>query len=103
MSIRLQHPRHREDELLPTGVFDVQAAAARAGQRVNAGAAVVLRRDHPGFDVASELQAMEGGVERTLAGVQPVAGDLADAVADAPAVIRPKRQDLENQQVERAL
>jgi len=46
---------------------------------------------------------MEGGVERTLAGVQPVAGDLADAVADAPAVIRPKRQDLENQQVERAL
>src|SRR6185312_1768370 len=53
---------------------------ARHGSACRRGAAVVLRRDHLGFKVASELETMERWVERALAGLQPVAGDLADAV-----------------------
>lgn len=46
---------------------------------------------------------MECGVQRALARVEAFAGDLSNAVRDAPPVVRAERQNLQNQQVERPL
>src|SRR5688500_8971782 len=46
---------------------------------------------------------MEGRVKRALARVQPLARNLSNTVGDAPAVIGAEGEDLQNQQVERAL
>ncbi len=46
---------------------------------------------------------MECGIQGTLADAKCIPGYVADALLDAPAVIRAKGERLENQQVEGAL
>jgi hypothetical protein len=99
----LQNPFDRKCELFPTGGFVGQTATARSRQRVDAGAAVVLRRRHLRRDVAAKFEPMESRIQRALARLQPLARDLSNTVGDAPAVIGAQGQNLENQQIERAL
>ena len=49
------------------------------------------------------FEAVQRRIERTLVDAQDVVGDLLDVLRDAPPVLRPESQRLENQQVERAL
>src|SRR5688572_21886738 len=86
-SFSVQNPSHREGKVLPTGTFHLQTPAAATRQLVDASAAVILRRLHLRLDISPHLQAMEGRIERPLAGVQPFARNLANAIRDAPAVI----------------
>ena len=46
---------------------------------------------------------MERRVERALGDLQRVARDLANPLGDGPAVQRPERERLEDQEIERAL
>src|SRR6266487_155267 len=90
----VQNSSDREHELLPAGVFRFETPAPGARQRVHPGAPVVLRRHHLGLDIAPQLETMEGGIERPLARVQPLARSLSNAIGDPPAVIGAERQDL---------
>ena len=49
------------------------------------------------------FELVERGVERALADLQDVARHLPDALRDRPAVHRLERDDLQDQQVQRAL
>ena len=56
-----------------------------------------------GLDVPPQLETVQSRIQRTLARVQRFARNLANTIGDPPPVIRTESQDLENQQVERAL
>jgi hypothetical protein len=63
-----------------------------------------FRRHAPvALDPAAVLEPVERGVKRPLVHLEDVAGPLADALGDAPAVQRAERHRLEDEQVERAL
>ena len=77
--------------------------AAGAGQLVELGPPVVVGRPPPRGDPAAPLQPVQGGVQRALRHLQRGARDLVEALRDGPAVLRPERQRLEDQQIECAL
>jgi hypothetical protein len=102
-SAGVQNSLHRKSELLPTDSLDVQTAAARRRQFVDSRATIILRCSHLGLDVAAQLEPVESWVQRPLARIQPVTGNLSNTVGDTPAVIGAKGKDLQNQYVERTL
>lgn len=63
----------------------------------------VFRHGPFGLDAATPLQAMQRRVKRALLDAQHVLGNLLNALRNGPAVLRFKRQRLEDQQVERSL
>src|SRR5262245_44625373 len=54
-------------------------------------------------DPALLLELVQRRIERSVADLQRVAGDLAEPLADRPAMHRPEREDLQDQKVQRAL
>ena len=73
------------------------------GERVVLRAAVVFAVAPLRLDPPLLLQLVQGGVERPLAHLQDVIRHLGNALRDSPAMRRLKRNDLQNQEVERAL
>src|SRR4029077_15884164 len=74
-----------------------------SGERVKAGAAIVLRLTPRAFDPAAALKTIDGGVEGTLQEFEALAGDLLDAQQDAVAMQRTERDRLEDEHLECAL
>src|SRR5213592_3376249 len=98
-----QHLSNRRREFPPGAFFRLELLPAAPRQLVILGAPVVLRSPPFGLDPTSPLQSMQGGIERTLLDAQNVAGDLLNALRNAPAVLRFEGQGLEDQQVECSL
>ena len=90
-------------EFLPAVGFDFELFAAGAGELVILRAAVVLRCAPTGLDPATALEAMEGGIKRTLLDAEDIARYLLDAFRDGPAVLRPDGERSEDEEVECAL
>src|SRR5512143_2099430 len=97
-SSHLEQAADGERELLPVGRLGVQAPPAGGGQSIDPRFAVVLGRRHLGRQQASRLEAMKRWIQRALADAESVAGDLADALLDAPAVIGRERESLEDEE-----
>src|SRR5262245_50824223 len=87
---------------LPLCRFFVEMPAARTRERVDLRTPVVAAPRPLGGDPSLLLQLVERGVERAVADLQHIARDLAETLADRESVERLERQDLQNQQVERA-
>src|SRR5262245_34928045 len=101
--LAVQHAMHGQGKLLPAFLLDFQPATSVSGDGVDPRLAIVLGRLHLRAHVAVDFEAMQRGIEGTLAGVQSLLGHLADALRDAPSVIGPEREDSQNQQVECSL
>jgi hypothetical protein len=99
----LQHLGNGRGERLPVALFRFQMFPAASREFVKLGAAIVLRCTPACLDPAASFQAMESGVQRALLDLQNFAGDLMNALRDGPAVVRPRYQASENQQIQRAL
>src|SRR5262245_11121559 len=103
---RLFHPDDGRDgarEPLPVGAFAFEVLATRAGQVVELRAPPEVARLPLRGDPALLLELVQRGVERSVADLQRVIGDLPEALADRPAVHRLERQNLQDQEVERSL
>ena len=87
---------------VPTVGFFSQALAARGGQFIELGAAIVFRCAPARLQQALANQAKQAGIERALLDEQRIAGDLPDAQKDAVAVQRAERDRPQNQQIERS-
>src|ERR1041384_2226625 len=72
----------------PVCRFLCQVSAAQAGERVELGAAVILRDAPLGFDPALLFEFGGSRVERAVAHLESVARDLLQTLADGPAVKR---------------
>ena len=72
-------------------------------QLVDARAAVVLRRRHLGLDQALDFQPVQRRIERSRLVFSASVRDLAQPVGDAPAVVGAEVEDLEHQEIQRAL
>ena len=93
----------RGGQPIPVGGFFVEMPASRPRQRVELRAAIVLAELPLGCDPAFVFELVERRIQRAVADLEDIARDLAQALADGPAVLRLERQDLQNQQVKRAL
>src|SRR6185436_5862638 len=87
-------------EPLPLVELTGELAAPSGGDRVIAGAAVVLGRPPGAVDVTAVLEPLERRVERSLIDVEAPLGHLLDPGADAPAVHGLERQRLEDEEVD---
>jgi pimeloyl-ACP methyl ester carboxylesterase len=90
----------------PRGIADALAGlAARADSgptlRLIRVPTLVLRGDED--DPPRHLELVQRGVQRTVADLQDLAGDLLQALADGPAVERLEGENLQDQEVEGAL
>jgi len=88
-SILLRSFEHEGDgggEAVPVLEFSFELLFAGFGEGVELGFAVVFGGRPFGLDPAFVFEAVEGGVEGTLADLEGIFGDLLDALGDAPAV-----------------
>src|SRR5688572_20540618 len=90
-SIRLQEPSDRQRKFTPVIRFGGQPFATGRGERINPRSPVVVARGHFGGEQAGRFEPVQGGVERSLADRERLAGDLVNPLLDAPAVIGPER------------
>src|SRR5690242_16053160 len=93
----------RAGESNPGFGFRPKVAAPGAGERIELGAAIVLRASPLGRDQAIVLELVERRIQRSVAHLQRVGGDVTEAMADRPSVHRLQREHLEHEHVERAL
>src|SRR5690348_3324352 len=86
------------------GVFlDLELVSSGLRQLVVLRMPAVFSHGPFGLDPAAPLQAMQRRVERALFDAQHVFGNLLNALRNGPAVLRLKRQRLEDQQIECSL
>src|SRR6185503_14960913 len=97
------HERNGGRQPLPALEFLGEVFLSGTRQRVVLRAPVGLGGVPLGLDVALCLELVQGRIERALLDEQHVAGKLTDALGDRPAVLRLEGDDLEDQQIERAL
>src|SRR5579863_4785344 len=102
-SSRPQHAGDRGGEALPALRLALELVGAGSRQAVELGAAVVLGDPPFGGDRALLFEPVERRVERALGHGKDVAGDLLDALRDAPAVLRLERQRAQDEEIEGAL
>lgn len=95
--------RNRGGEALPLRGLLIEGFTAGPGQGVVFGAAVVIADGPLRTDPAVLFEFVQRWIEGALAHLENVAGDLADALCDGPAVHRLQGDDFEDQQVEGAL
>src|SRR6185436_18027793 len=93
----------RRGQAVPVGRLALEVPPARPRQRVVFRPSVVLADLPLGGDPAFLFELVQRRVERAVAHLQHVAGDLLEALADRPGVERLEREDLEDQEVEGAL
>src|SRR5689334_7423401 len=90
-------------EPLPLLLLGCELPAAGSGERVEASAAIVVGdaplRGYP----AARLETVQGGIERAVVDAERAAGRRLDGLCELPAVGRSGLQQLEHDQVERAL
>src|SRR5262245_14613947 len=90
-------------EAFPFGGLAVERALPGARERVELGAPPVLGDFPLGAQPALLLELVKCGIERAVADTQVIARYLAQPLADGPGVQRFERDNLEEQEVERAL
>src|SRR4029453_11031704 len=100
---RTQHARDRAGQPQPPFELGLRGAPSFAGQLVELGFSVVLRRSPFGLDQALLLHAVQSRIERSLFDLQHLVRQLVDTQRDAISMVRAGAEALENQQVERAL
>src|SRR5271154_1797168 len=77
--------------------------AAKPGERIKLCAAIIFAGLPFGGDPTFLLELVQSGVERAIADLQDVAGDLFKAQADGPAVHGLQGENLQKQKIESAL
>src|SRR3990167_7911083 len=100
---QLEQAANGERELLPVGRLGVQAPPAGGRQSIEPRLPFVLGRRHLGGKESGRFEPMQRWIEGPLTDAEGVPGDLADALLDAPAVIRREGEGLENEEIEGAL
>jgi len=100
---RAQHQSDGLRQPLPVEPFGGQLRPALPRQAVELGVATGLRRPPLGPKPAAVLEPVQRGVQRALLHLEGVFGDLLQTLPDGVAVERSERNDLQQQQVERAL
>ena len=90
-------------EAVPVGGFLFELLAAKTRERIELGAAIVFAGLPLGGDPALLFEFVKGGIERAVADLENVAGDLLEALADGPAVERFEGEDFEEEKIECAL
>jgi len=95
--------RHISCHVGPLGGLGPELAGAGGGERVKAGATIVLRLAPRAFDPTPALQAINRGVVRPLENFEAVAGDLLDPQQNTVAMQGTERVRLENEQLKCAL
>src|SRR5690606_31860740 len=88
---------------IPVRTLAGEPLSASARQRVELGPPVVLRGAPFGRNPAVVLELVQRGIERSVAYLQHLVGDLPQALANCPAMERFEGEDLQQQQVEGAL
>src|SRR5690348_11934851 len=83
--------RNGAGKAAPIGGLLFQLALAEACERIKLGTSIVLRGLPLCGDPALLLELMEGGIERTIADLQNIAGDLLQSKADGVAIHRFER------------
>src|SRR5258708_15952907 len=94
---------HRRRKQPPLGLFGGEVLFALGGQGVELRAAAFVADAPVGLDPTSLLEAIERGIEATLADLENVGRELSDALRDAPAVERAESQGAQDEEVESAL
>src|SRR5260221_14171 len=89
-------------EAIPAGGFFAQTFAARGGEFVKLGAAIVLRRAPARLEHSLPNEAKQTGIERALFDQQCIAGDLCDTQKDAVPMKRAEGDRPENEEIESA-
>src|SRR5262249_38916880 len=97
-----EHEIQRVRKTAPIGLLGLEDARARRRQSIILGVAIVLGCSPFTCDEALALEAIECGIQRSLADLERIARELLDALADSPAVQWRERERFENQQVQRA-
>src|SRR3954468_3330281 len=101
--LEADHLGNRAGQAIPAGGLVLELPASSAGERIELGAPVVLGRLPLVLDRALVLQLVQRGIERSIGDLKTVARGLPQPQPDGPAVQRLERQNLEQQQVQRAL
>ena len=83
-------------EAVPVGAFLIELLAAKTSERVELGAAVVFARLPFGRDPALLFEFVKSGIERAVAHLENVSGNLRQALADGPAVEWFEGEDFED-------
>jgi hypothetical protein len=99
----VQNFSDRLGQLIPLRPLGVQMLLPRTGQCVKPRPPVVRGRGPGSVDPTQMFHPVEGRIERALLDPQDVVRDRLDVRRDAVAVMRTAAQNLENQQIERAL
>src|SRR5579864_4415130 len=76
---------------------------SNARERIEFCATIVLRRFPLGGNPALLLELVQSGIERAVADLQHVPGDLFETLADGETVEGLKRKNLQEQHIQRAL
>src|SRR5262245_11957048 len=92
---RTQHAQDAADHPVELGPFGGELPPPGRGQRVVAGAAVVLRNAPRRRRPAVDEDPLESGVERALTDLQDVVRRQPQVLDDAIAVLRPVRERLQ--------
>lgn len=100
---RVEHELDGAGEVPPACDFGGQCAGAGRGQLIVLRLAVVLRGAPIAPDQPPFLEAVQGGIERSLPDLQRVTRELLNALAYSPPVQGGERERLENEEVERPL
>jgi len=95
--------RNRGGEAVPIRGFLIELLAAKMSKRVELGATIVFARFPFGRDPALLFEFVKSGIERAVADLENVSGDLPEALADGPAIERFEGEDFEDQEIECAL
>ena len=101
-SSQLHHAADGRRHALPLARFDGQLPAPRSGELVVLGSPAEFGDGPLRFNPAPVLEPVEGGIQRALADLQHILGNLLDALRDRPAMLRPGLERPQDQQVERA-
>src|SRR5207237_7999490 len=101
--LRGENPGDDGGHVGPFGGFGLELTRTGGGERVKAGAAIVLRLTPLAFNPAPALKTIDGGVEGTLQDFEALAGDLLDAQQDAVTMQRTERDRLKDEHLECAL
>jgi hypothetical protein len=90
-------------ESLPRRALRLELLSTRCGELVIARAAIVLRRSPVRRDPPASFEPAESRVERTVIDVEDSAGDRLDGLGQLPAISGTAAEELEDNEVERAL